>query len=69
LLKIGNITDYTERPAAGCAKDKRIDLASIRSRIDDDGSATIRKRQRNRAADIAAGAGDNSDFACEFLGH
>ena len=44
-------------------------LGAVAARVHHNGRAALRQRQRDRAADIAAGAGDDSDFAGEFLGH
>jgi hypothetical protein len=38
-------------------------LLQVRARIDDNRRATIRKRERDSAPDIASGAGDDGDAA------
>jgi len=54
-----------ERLAAGALDLARdgLGLLQIRACIDDDRRATIRKRERDAAPDIAAGAGDDGDAA------
>ena len=41
-------------------------LGAVAARIDQDGRPAVRQRQRDRAADIAARAGDDRDLAGEF---
>jgi len=43
-------------------------LRAIATRVHHDGRATIRERKRDRTADVAAGAGDDGDFAGKFFG-
>ena len=42
-------------------------LGAIAAHIDHDGRAALRQRQRDGAADVAAGAGDDGDLAAEFV--
>ena len=44
-------------------------LGAVTARVHQDGGTTFRQCQRDRAADIAACAGDNGDLADEFFGH
>src|SRR5438132_949749 len=59
------------RLAAGCLDltNDRVRFRAIAARIYHDGRAAFSQRQRDSAADIAAGAGDDGDFAREFLCH
>ena len=66
---IGDVADMDQRLAA-----RRLDLArdglglgAVAARIDHDGRAALRQRQRDRAADIAPRAGDDGDLAGEFV--
>src|SRR5439155_20525590 len=47
----------------------RVRLGTIAARIDHDRRTTLRQSQGDRAADIAARAGDDGDFTREFFGH
>ena len=42
-------------------------FGAVAARVDEDGRTAFRQRQRDGAADIAAGAGDNGDLAAEFV--
>ena len=67
--RVGNVADMDQRLAAArldLMRD-RLGLGVIAARIDHDRGAAIRQRQRNRAPDIAPGAGDDRNFAGEFL--
>ena len=44
-------------------------LGAVAARVHHDGRATLCQGQRDRATDIAAGAGDDSNLAREFFGH
>ena len=44
-------------------------LRAVAARIYHNGGPAFRQSQRDRAADIAAGAGDDGDLAGEFLCH
>ena len=44
-----------------------VGLGLIRARVHDDRGAGVRKRERDRAADVAAGAGHQRHAAVEFL--
>jgi hypothetical protein len=60
-----------QRPAAGSfdlARDG-IRLGAVAARIHHDGRTALPERERDRAADVAACASDDGDFACKFLGH
>ena len=49
------------------AADKDPRLVAVRSRVDDNRGAILRQRQRDGAADIAAGAGHDGHASVQFL--
>ena len=64
-LGIGDVADMDHRLAAGgfdLARDG-FRLGAIAARVDHDGGAAVGQRQRDRAADVTAGAGDDGDLA------
>ena len=66
---IGDIADMDQRLAArglDLARDG-VRLGAVAARIDQNGRAALRQRQRDRAADVAPGAGDDGDLAAEFV--
>ena len=66
---VGDVADMDQRLAAGgldLARDG-VRLGAVAARVDHDRGAALRQRQRDRAADIAPGAGDDGDLAGEFL--
>ena len=70
-LDIGDIGGDAERLAARAldlARDRR-GFLQVGAGVDDDCGAAVGERERDAAADIAPGAGDDRDAASEFLGH
>ena len=70
-VRIGDIGGDGEPLPAGLldlARD-RLRLGHVGARIDHDGGAAVRQRQRNGAADIASGPGHDRDATGEFLAH
>ena len=68
-LGVGDVADMDQRLAASgldLARD-RFRLGAVAARIDEDGRAAFRQRQRDRAADVAPRAGDDGDLAVEFV--
>ena len=66
---IGDIADMNQclaAPPLDIAGDG-FSLATVAARIDQNGGTAVRQRQRDRAADIAAGAGDDGGLATEFV--
>ena len=67
---VGDIADMDQRLAA-LGRDlarNRICFGAIAARIDQNGSAALRQRQRDGTADVAPRAGDDGDLAAEFVG-
>jgi len=54
-------------PAASISRATASASARFAARIDHNGRAAFRQRQRDRAADIATGSGDDGDLADEFV--
>ena len=62
---VGDVADMDQCLAAGSldlARD-RFRLGAVAARVHDDGRTTLRQRQRDCAADVAARAGDDGDLA------
>ena len=68
-LGVGDIAEYGDGLAAGLLyfRNHGVGFRLVGAHIDDDGSARLRQLQRDGAADIASGAGDDSDFSFKFL--
>src|SRR5262249_17032805 len=68
-LFISNVADDADGLAAGSfdLAHYAVGLRFVRAHIDNNRSAGVRKRKRDGPANIAAGAGDDGNFACEFL--
>ena len=64
-IGVGDVADMNQRLAAGSLDLARdgFRLGAVAARVDHDGRTALRQRQRNRAADIAARAGDDGDLA------
>ena len=56
-------------PAAFDLADDGVRFRAVAARIDHDGGTAVSERERDGAADIASGAGNDGDFAREFLCH
>ena len=68
---VGDVPDMNQRLAAGrfyLAHD-RVRLGAVAACVHHDRGTSLRERQRDRPADIAARASDDGDLAGEFLGH
>ena len=52
-------------PAASISRHDAVDGCLVGAAVDDDGGAVARQGERDRAADILAGAGDERDFALQ----
>jgi hypothetical protein len=68
---VGNIGSDAERLAARAPDLARdcLGFLEVGADVDDDSGAAVGKRERDAAADIAPGAGNDGDAAREFLGH
>ena len=69
-VAVGDVADDGDGACRRRLRSRRttaVGLGLVGARVDDHRRAALRERQRDGAADIAAGAGDDGDAAVEFL--